>query len=34
MSLIQNMKTIEEFDNWFLKSKDDALQPINFIFDF
>ena len=27
------MKTIEEFDNWFLKSKDDALQPINFIFE-
>ena len=37
MSYNENVKytieSIDEFDNWFLKSKDLALQPINFLFE-
>ena len=32
-SVKQTIESIDEFDNWFLKSKDLALQPINFLFE-
>ena len=32
-SLKKNIDSFDDFSNWFLKSKDIALQPINFIFE-
>lgn len=32
-SLKNNIDSFDEFSNWFLKSKDIALQPISFIFE-